>query len=456
MRQEIILILCVLLGLFCIFYARVVWYQSNWNNQTLPSFAHDKKVTIEGKIIADPDRRDTSLHVNVEVGTVNGEEAEGTLIAFFPPDTKLEYGQYVTAKGTLRLPDPFETDNGGTFDYPHYLQVKGISAMLTSASLVSSTSAVFSLRGFLFSLKHSFNQSLERIFAPPHGALMQGIILGERRGIPDTLNHAFIVASLIHIVVLSGHVFTLIIDAVVRMLSFLSKKPRYILAGLFCVLFIMMVGATSVALRAGLMAGIGMLARFYNRPDDALRALIAAVIIMGLLNPPALLWDTSFILSVLATFGLVTLSPLIERWLQWIPERFELRGIATSTLSVQIFILPMLLYYTGTLSYFGLPANVVALPILPWAMLLGFIAGLFGMLPGFFGLVLAFVPAFFAQLLLQWIIFIAKIVESIPYSSSVVHAFPLWVALLCYVPLTVLSIWTVFRIVPQRVPNSNS
>ena len=454
--RRIFLITAMCAGLLCIFIARVEVYVSDWNSQTLPSFAHDAKVTIEGNIIADPDRRDTSLHANVEVETVNGEMAKGTLIAFFPPDTKLEYGQRIVAKGTLRLPDPFETDNGGTFDYQHYLQVKGISAMLTSASLVSNTPAAFSLRGFLFSLKHSFNKSLERIFAPPHGALMQGIILGERRGIPDTLNHAFIAASLIHIVVLSGHVFTLIIDAVVRMLSFLSKKPRYILAGLFCILFIMMVGATSVALRAGLMAGIGMLARFYNRSEDALRALIAAVIIMGLLNPPALLWDTSFILSVLATFGLVTLSPLVEKWLYWIPTRFELRGIATSTLAVQIFILPMLLYYTGTLSYFGLPANVIALPVLPWAMLLGFLAGLFGMLPGTFGLILAFVPAFFAQLLLQWIIFIAKIVESIPYSASIVHAFPLWAAFLCYVPLTLLAIWTVFRIVPQRATNSNS
>ncbi len=464
MAREIILTLCVVLGLACVLYVRVIWYESDWNSQTLPLFAHDpstslgtgKKVLVAGKVVADPDRRDTTLHVHIKVETVDGKPVTGTLIAFFSPDTNLEYGQWVVVKGTLRLPDPFETDNGGTFDYPHYLQVQGISAMLTSAKLSSSTPAAFSLRGFLFSIKHTFDRSLERIFVPPHGALMQGIILGERHGIPENLNHAFIVASLIHIVVLSGHVFTLITDAVIRTLSFLPKKPRYVLAGIFSVLFILMVGASSVALRAGLMAGIGMLARFYNRNEDALRALVAAVIIMGLLNPPALLFDVSFILSVLATFGLITLSPMVERWLYWVPEKFELRGIATSTLSVQIFILPMLLYYTGTLSYLALPANVIALPVLPWAMLLGFFAGLFGMLPGMFGLVLAFVPAFFAQLLLRWIIFIAEVAEAIPHSATVVHAFPLWVALLCYVPLTFIACVSVFRIVPRRVTNSSS
>ncbi|MBY0473256.1 ComEC family competence protein [Patescibacteria group bacterium] len=444
-------------------------YVSDWNKQSLVALTRTlpekgpstllgagKKVVVEGRVVADPDMRDTTLHANIKVETIDGKKETGTLIAFFPTDTKLEYGQRIVAKGTLRLPDPFETDNGGTFDYPHYLQVQGISAMLTSGKLASSTPAGFSLRGSLFNLKHSFDRSLERIFVPPQGALMQGIILGERHGIPDTLNHAFIVASLIHIVVLSGHVFTLITDAIMRTLSFLPKRPRYVLAALFSVLFIMMVGASSVALRAGIMAGIGMLARFYNRNADALRALFVAVLIMGLLNPPALLWDTSFILSVLATFGLITLSPLVEKWLFWIPKRFDLRGIATSTLSVQIFILPTLLYYTGTLSYFALPANVIALPVLPWAMLFGFLAGLFGMLPGVLGLVLAFVPAFFAQLLLRWIIFIAQAVEAIPHSATVIHAFPLWAALLCYIPLTFIAYVSVFRNVPRRATSSSS
>lgn len=454
--SRIFLITALGAGLICIFVARVELYISDWNSQTLLLLAQSvptekgKKVTVEGKIVADPDMRDTTLHANVEVETVNGEVARGKLVAFFSTNTKLEYGQHIVAKGTLRLPDAFETDNGGTFDYPHYLQVQGISAMLTSASLASSTPDALSLQGLLFKLKHAFDRSLERIFVPPQGALMEGIILGERHGIPATLNHAFIVASLIHIVVLSGHVFTLITDAVMRALSFLPKKPRYLLAGIFSVLFILMVGATSVALRAGLMAGIGMLARFYNRSADALRALAVAVIVMGLWNPPALLWDTSFILSVLATFGLITLSPLIEKFLHWVPERFELRGIATSTLSVQIFILPMLLHYTGTLSYLALPANIIALPVLPWAMLCGFLAGLFGMLPGIAGLAFAFVPAFFAQLLLRWIIFVAQTVEAIPHSATVIHAFPLWAALLCYVPLTLLAGWQAFRTAPRR------
>ncbi len=449
------------LGFVCIFAARGLIYQTNWNSQTLLQLVHTidaekgKKVVVVGKVADDPDRRDTTLHVNVDVETVDGVPKNGTLIAFFPPETKLEYGQHVVAKGTLRLPDAFETETG-VFDYPHYLQAQGISAMLTSAQLSSSSSVHISLFGVLYGIKHMFDASLEKIFIPPHGALIDGVLLGERRGIPDDLQRAFIVSSLVHIVVLSGHVLTLVADAIMRTLGFLPRKYKYPLGALMIVLFVLMVGASSTAVRAGIMALIGLIGRVAHRHADALRSLFIAAAIMILWNPPVVLWDTSFILSMLAAFGLITLSPLVETWLHWVPEKFELRAIATSTLSVEIFIVPALLYFTGTFSVFALPANILALPVLPWAMLFGFLAGALNLLPGVAGVVLAFVPAFFAQLLLRWIIYIATTIQSIPHSSYLVRGFPLWAMALCHVPLIAVSSWTMRRIAPRRATSSNS
>jgi predicted membrane metal-binding protein len=283
----------IVVGVALVFVVRVELYDTAWSQHSLVPFVKDQtkgtKVTVEGVVAADPDSRDTTLHANIRVSKLNSAEVDGTLIAFFPTETELTYGQRVVVKGTLRVPDTFETDGGNEFDYPHYLQAQGISAMLTSAKLASSTPAPVSLSGTLFAIKHTFNNSLERIFMPPLAALIEGIILGERRGIPDDLNHAFIVASLVHIVVLSGHVFTIVADAVMRVLSFLPKKIRYPLAAVFIVLFILMVGATTIALRAGIMAGIGMIARFFNRQNMAMRALVIAVIGMALWNPPAVI-----------------------------------------------------------------------------------------------------------------------------------------------------------------------
>jgi hypothetical protein len=139
----------------------------------------------------------------------------------------------------------------------------------------------------------------------------------------------------------------------------------------------------------------------------------------------------------------------VEKKLHWVPERFQLRAIASSTIAVEIFILPALLYFTGTLSFFALAANMLALPVLPWAMLGGFLAGALNLIPGVVGLVLAFVPAFFTQLLLRWIIFVATTIAHIPHAATTIVAFPLWAMLLCYVPLILVASWTMHRSAPQ-------
>jgi competence protein ComEC len=451
----------IVIGLALVMCARVISYETNWNSQTLLALVHSsnsekgKKVVVVGKIVADPDARDTTLHANIEVETIDGVPIQGTLIAFFPPDEKLTYGQHVVAKGTLRLPDAFLTETG-VFDYPHYLQAHGIAAMMTSAQLATSTKAAPSLFGILFSIKHTFDASLEKLFVPPHGALMEGILLGEQRGIPADVQRAFIVSSLVHIVVLSGGVLTLVADALMRTLSFLPLRFRYPLGALLIVLFVLMVGASSTAVRAGAIALIGLLARFNNRTMLALRTLFLVAFVMILWNPAIALWDTSFILSVLASLGLITLSPAIEKMLWFVPQKFELRGIAAATVSVEIFIVPALLHYTGTLSFFALPANILALPVLPWAMLAGFVAGALNLIPGVLGLVLAFAPAFVAQLLLRWIVFVAETIAHLPYAAATVVGFPLWAMLLCYVPIILVASWTVFRTAPQRATSSSS
>ena len=410
-------------------------YIANWDAQDLSPLAQNQKVTVEGVVVADPDRRDTTLHANIKVSKINGVDVHGTLIAFLPPETPLTYGQHVVVKGKLRQPDSFVGDNGNTFDYPHYLQVQGVSAMLTSAQIISSTPAPISLKGSLYFIKQKFNESLEKIFIQPEAALIEGILLGERRGLSPSFTDAFVAAGLIHIVILAGYVLSLVGEGVMRALAFVPKKLRYPLAGIFLILFVVMIGASSTTVRACTMALVSLTARYFNRRSVALRALGIATIGMFLWNPAIILWDSSFIISALATFGLITFSPTVEHWLRWIPEKFEARAIATSTASVQIFALPALLYYTGTLSPFALPANLLALPVLPWVMLTGFLAGLLNLIPSVVGPILAFVPAFFCQFLLSWILLVVEIVKTIPYSAQTVQQFPWWLAIAMYIPL---------------------
>src|ERR1700761_3714564 len=115
----------------------------------------------------------------VDVSSVGGVAAQGRLLAFAPTQTTAHYGDQVTLQGELEAPAPFAGDDGREFDYPNYLRVLGISMLMQEPSIVADTAGPWSLRGALYSLKHAFEQSIQKVFAPQDAAVMQGVLLGE-------------------------------------------------------------------------------------------------------------------------------------------------------------------------------------------------------------------------------------------------------------------------------------
>ena len=435
-RKPLVLIAAIALAAAALCLARADIYLQNEAAQNLLQFVGEKTEVI-GTVANDPERRDTSLHVYVEVSQIGGETANGKLLALLPRDAEIFYGDRVVVSGKIEAPETFVTDTGRLFDYPSYLRAHGASAIMRYAELSGREEGSVSILGALFSIKHIFTRSLERIFPEPEGSLLQGLLLGERRGLPQELTDAFITAGLIHVVVLSGYNISIVYEAVLRVLSIFPRAVGFSLAGGMMLLFVLMIGAGATAVRALIMGLIAVLARYFGRSALALRALALAASGMVLWNPTTLLFDPSFILSVLATFGLITLSPAVETKLtQFFAKIPQVRSIAASTIAVQIFVLPALLYMTGVLSFLALPANILVLPAVPFAMGFGFAAGLLG----FIHPALALPAVISADALLKFMMFVATIAHSLPLSSAVMPEFPFWLAVLAYIPLTAFAI----------------
>ena len=419
-----------------LYFLRLYFFLQSEAAQTLPSFV-GQTATVVGRVVDDPDKRETSLHVAIQVEKVGDALASGGLLALVPRESRVSYGDEVEVQGKLVAPQSFETDTGHTFDYPNYLRVRGISVQMSRASARAITPAGFSLQGSLFALKHGFESSLDRLFVEPENALLQGILLGERHGIPKDLTQDFVDSGLVHVVVLSGYNISIVSEGVFRAFAFLPRTLGFAAGGVTMTLFAILVGGGATTVRALIMAAIALLARYMHRSASALRALIVAAAGMALWNPLVLLHDPSFILSVLATFGLITLSPWVEAHLARLKlfrhKRFEgARSIAASTIAVEIFVLPVLLYFSGVLSLLSVPANLLALPVVPLAMLLGFVAGLLG----FISPILAFLPMLGADILLRWMLLVTTTVGSIPFAVVTVPEFSGWIVLACYIPLT--------------------
>lgn len=123
--------------------------------------------------------------------------------------------------------------------------------------------------------------------------------------------------------------------------------------------------------------------------------------------------------------------------LVFITEKFQLREIAATTIGTQIAVLPLILYQSGQLSLVALPANLLALIAVPYAMLLSFIAGIAGLITG----PLAPIIAFPAYTLLTYILVVAEWIASIPFATLSLGAFSAWLLAVFYIVLLILVQW---------------
>jgi competence protein ComEC len=179
-----------------------------------------------------------------------------------------------------------------------------------------------------------------------------------------------------------------------------------------------MVGGTPSVLRASCMALLVLIARFTGRTYDVGRALIISGFIMVFINPYLLVFDTSFQLSFLSTIALIWISPIVERYLEWIPHRFGLREVTCATLSTQLFVLPLILLKIGQVSLVGLPVNLLVLGVIPLLMLIGFVTGLLGYVA--YAVSLPF--AFLSHIILSYVFLVVKIFDSLSFASiSIPH-----------------------------------
>ncbi len=392
-------------------------------------------VSVEGIVVAEPDTRETTQRLTIRI---DGEEDTKVLVVapLYPP---VSYGERVRVAGELQEPEPFDTTEGRVFRYDQFLAKDGIFAIIPQASvevLAPREGVTSHMLGFFTDVKKAGLTALSHALPEPHASLAGGLILGGKQGLGKELLDEFIVVGLIHIVVLSGYNVMIVAEFVLRVFGFLSRRSAVIAALVTISAFVLAAGAGAASIRAGIMAAVALFARASGRTYDAFRALVAAGVVMLLVNPLILIYDPGFQLSFIATLGLIFGAPMVEEKLSIIKSDF-LREIVSATIAAQIAVLPLLLYQNGLFSIVALPANVLVLPIVPFAMLFSF----FALLVGLVAPVIAPVFGLPAHALLSYIIGIVEVSAALPFAAFSLPAFPFVFVILSY---TLLG-WLAYR-----------
>jgi competence protein ComEC len=257
-----------------------------------------------------------------------------------------------------------------------------------------------------------FASGVRAALSDTEASLGLGYLVGQRRGLPQDLNSALQAAGLMHIVVASGYNLTILVRLARRLFEKVSKYLSLLVSGAMIVGFIGITGLSPSMSRAGLIAGLSLLAWYYGRRFHPL-VLLPFAMAITLLVQPAYAWgDLGWQLSFAAFAGVMILAPLLQTYFFGDKPERAFRRIFIETMAATVATLPILLVSFGQFSVVSPVANMLILPLVPLAMLLTFVGGIGGLVAPAAALIIG-LPA---QLLLTYMTGTAQLLGGIPWA----------------------------------------
>jgi competence protein ComEC len=207
--------------------------------------------------------------------------------------------------------------------------------------------------------------------------LLPGLVDGDVSGLDPVLAQRFRIAGLTHLTAVSGTNCSILVGAVLLLLTRLRARRRVsAVAGAVVVCaFVVVARPSPSVLRSAVMAVIALAALAAGRPKQVLPALGAAVLGL-LLWDPALAVSAGFVMSVLATAAIVLIAP---GWAVALRRRRVPAGLAEAVAvaaAAHLVTAPVIAAIAGRVSVVAVPANVLAEPVVAAATILGFLAAL--------------------------------------------------------------------------------
>ncbi|ROR44413.1 ComEC/Rec2 family competence protein [Kitasatospora cineracea] len=221
---------------------------------------------------------------------------------------------------------------------------------------------------------------------PDTRGLLPGLVVGDVSRLPEDLSDAFRATDLGHLVAVSGANLAIVLAVLVGGTSSepdtpgrgglagllgLSFRTTALLGTVLTLAFVTVCRPDPSVLRAAATGLIGLLALATGRPRRGVPALAGAVLILILLDP-YLARSYGFLLSTLATAGLLLLGP---RWTAALRARHwphHLASAVGATAAAQAFCSPVTVLLAPRISLVGVPCNLLAEIAVAPATLLGF------------------------------------------------------------------------------------
>jgi len=226
----------------------------NYSENHISNFLDlDEKILIEWKICWEVDKRIFKTNYVICVNNIlkiwnnnfdnnSSKNIEWKIListSLYP-----EYLYWDNLQILWKLKTPFENED---FSYKNFLLKEWIFWYLNywkieKINFISGNWNFYEYKKFLFfqkifQFKKIFLERIEKIYPAPHSAFLAGLLIGDRKWLPDEIKQDFQKNWLAHIVAISWYNITIIIILISWIFFFLPRKIWIILSVFFIILF---------------------------------------------------------------------------------------------------------------------------------------------------------------------------------------------------------------------------
>jgi ComEC/Rec2-related protein len=398
--------------------------QAHYQEQQLAAL-EKKIVTLAGTVITPPAPWNGQFKFLLRV-TKSGEMGQSILLGktfictgrHYPADAHTLILEGIVHPGERRK-------NRYEFDEYAFFCANGIAGRIDVQQIVKKLPAATIPASASLHFRHWLNAVLQKYPNPDHRALIRASFTGEKEYISPKITAAFMHSGLIHLLALSGFNVAIVLAVVYFLLAVLpvSGTIKHVIVLIVLWMYFCFIGPIPSFTRAVMMATLVILSVMLQRKNYPLQTLGIAAI-GWLIFSPSSLFQPGFQLSYAATIGILTLHPVLIRLYHGCENPIaDLMGrflFFSMSISVAAFCatLPILLYHFGSVSLYGIFANICAIPLMTGAMW-----SFFGALlvhPVFPLLSNLFVAC--SGVMTDWLLVVAHLSERIPLSFFVLPA----------------------------------
>jgi competence protein ComEC len=400
----------------------------------------NKKVSIEGILYKPPEVLENKTRLYLDVKKLSDRDANGKArITLYRDTTNADYKDRVRIRN-VRLYMPRNFKNPGGFDYKRYMEDLGIY-VIGSIGKGSQIEVLDKDEGgilsYIYKSKERMFFFLEKNASLEESSILKTMVFGERSAISREMWSIFASTGIAHLLAVSGLNVGFVAFASFLIFKkffsflFLNFYRRLFLIGavqrfaafftIFPVLYYsILVGASSSAVRATIMAIVYLLSLVLYREGDIYNTLSLAALIILIWHPPSL-FNIGFQLSFIAVLSIAygfkkfnfepsdfSLQPngffFKHRWLY---------NYIISSISATIGTLPLIIYHFNIVSVIGLIVNIIAIPISSLITPLTLLFSILSFLSEQAASLLITIPVFLTFLLVET----ARFFTNIPYYS---------------------------------------